>query len=177
MSSSGCFNSQTLGTLKLVGTEERPSLSMCLEAEDVGTKMFRSVKDSWEPPHASSREVNDRKSSCRTASIEKHKEIVRLCYVANYEGPLELVPYLQARLARLSSGRLCILCGGCDVPTNPDGSELLRRMEPGRRIGPVKDIGIFRKGQRVASTYLCQARGASITSAWVTACSNEAQTC
>ena len=107
--------------------------------------MFRSVKDSWGPPHASSREVNDRKSSCRTASIEKHKEIVRLCNVANYEGPLELGPYLQARLARLSSGRrLCILCGGCDVPTNPDGSELLRRMEPGRRIGPVKDIGIFR---------------------------------
>ena len=69
MSISGCFNSQTLGTLKLVGTEERKSLSMCLDGRGHSLRriiydwneMFRSVNDSWEPPHARIREDNERK--------------------------------------------------------------------------------------------------------------------
>ena len=92
-----------------------------------------------------SERITKGKSSCRRASVETHKEIVRLCNVANYAGPLALGLYLQARLARINLGRLCVLCGECDVLTSPHGSELLRRMKPGRRIGPVKDIGLSHK--------------------------------
>ena len=61
------------------------------------------------------------------------------CNIADYAEILKIGKFLQIRPARNSAG----LCGEAEKPTIVEGGQLLRRISPGSRIGPIKEILFF----------------------------------
>ena len=86
-----------------------------------------------------------RKTVVERADDKTDKELYRLCKIANYAEILKIGEFLQTRPARNSPGLLSIPCGELDRPTSVVGGRLLRRIIPGSRIGPIKQINMFNK--------------------------------
>ena len=75
--------------------------------------------------------------------VVNDKGFVRLCNVGNYADILKIGQCLQTRPSGNSLGKFCTPCGELDRPTNSKGWCILRRIRPGSKIGPVKDMSIW----------------------------------
>ena len=70
-------------------------------------------------------------------------DLVRLCGIVDYAEILRIGEFLQTRPSRNSTGILSIPCGEVDRPTGVEGGQVLRKICPGSKIGPIEEINIF----------------------------------
>ena len=78
------------------------------------------------------------KAVVERANETTDKELVRLCKIADYAEILKIGEILRTRPAINSAGMPSVSCGEADKPTSVEGEQLLRRICPGSRIGPIK---------------------------------------
>ena len=86
------------------------------------------------PNHETTRAVVER------ANESTEEELVRLCKIAHYAEILKIGEFLHTRPSRNSVAMLSIPCGEVDRPASVEGGQLLRRIRPGSRIGPIEEI-------------------------------------
>ena len=74
------------------------------------------------------------------AKIDKRREIVPLCNIANYFKPIAVGEFLQTRPTRNSYNQLAQLCAHYSSPTVTSYCRRPGRVGPGIEVGPVQDI-------------------------------------
>ena len=85
------------------------------------------------------------KAVVERATETTYKEVGRLCKLAEHAEILKIGDFFQTKLARNSAGVLSIPCWEADRPTGIERGRILRRIYPGSRIGPIKEINLFSK--------------------------------
>ena len=76
------------------------------------------------------------------------KNFIDSVKIADYAEIFNIGELHQTRPARNSAGMLSIPCGEVDRPTSVEGGQLLRRISPRSRIGPIKERNIFQRRRK-----------------------------
>ena len=95
----------------------------------------------------------------------------------DYAEILKIGEFLQPKPARNSAGMLSTPCGDFDRPTSVEGGQLLRRICPRSRSGPINEIIVFNKEGSEGINVKVQSTSNPEILIWFNACTEEVQNC